>query len=814
MLLIIKIMSTLKCEQYWEQKGFTFISNCMKYCKDKCPYTTGFFHTLYMYNIIYNIPLLIMFARYIKSISHKYSKVVFSARDSSYLYIIYGKLYPTDNIELFLTSRKSYTNPTPDFDRYVEKIIPKNTLVIDLNGTGKSFNQYFTSHLHRSDVNILFLSRLSSCTDMLEFVNYVRYGSLITFNNGNPVFEKLEYPSYIPYTYEKNIMNVLDFISKNININTTKVNFDFIKDYNNLYCQSPQIDAIKKKYHVADHTGLIDISGIQKYRDFFSLFNGEYVNNFPKSYKNIPTYIMHLPKYTERKSHIINILTDLGIVNYTFVTPFPPTEDTRQQLGNFLGCDLSNSKFSLTQMSHSMTYYNILQQTEHDEILLLEDDATLINSIEDTKILFDYIINNCPSDADSIFLEYCYEECKKTYTIFNRLIRPKCLAAVYYPSLNKRTHILNEVKNYCQENECKATDLILANLITNGRIISYEHELLFKQDKQFGSHIEGSLKDAVVPFCGNMKNNPKTLMTPINSTQKNTVASTRPHNSMFIMFIIMLCVLLFGIFGMFIYKLNKPMLFISYIIICMVTFVVILRYKDDDKIYEEDYINTANNLYDHALKQYTKPYNLYSGWERYRLGDMVRHTSWRNKESGEKFHKKVYPNSIATKYMQKTKKTNDIDTLLDIINNTPGEKAPTDVLVLHLRTGDVIEDNDIPVNIMLIDKKMKDNLSNYIKQLSYFDILDKNMNTYGLNKIIIVTGSHMNKNVNHKKSTIYINCIKKFFEDLGKTVILRLGKTPDDDVVFMSSASYFSPSGGGFSNVIKKIVIKRKGIII
>lgn len=46
-------------------------------------------------------------------------------------------------------------------------------------------------------------------------------------------------------------------------------------------------------------------------------------------------------------------------------------------------------------------------------------------------------------------------------------------------------------------------------------------------------------------------------------------------------------------------------------------------------------------------------YNLYSGWGLYRLGDMIRITKQRLKETGEKLHYKMFPNSIATKYMKK-----------------------------------------------------------------------------------------------------------------------------------------------------------------
>jgi hypothetical protein len=819
-------MNVLKCIQYWDKNDFTFISNCIKYCYENCPYIDGFFYKLYMYNILYNIPLLIMSARYIKSISHKYSKVVFSSREASYLYIIYKKLYPGEYIDLFLTSRKIYLNPPSEYDKYVENIIPKNTLVITLNGTEKSCTKYFNNHLNRSDVDILFLSKLLSI-DITEFSNYVRYGSLFTFNNENHVFETLEYPVYIAYVNEAIILNVLNFV--NINKNSTKVNFDLIRYYTNTYCKSHFISNIQKKYHKTTHNEVVDLNGIDNFRDFFYILNGENINTFTKSYKNIHIYIIHFPKQTDRKKNIIELMEKLDIINYTFIEPFPPTEETMYQLSNFLGCDLSKTTVSLTQMSHSLTYYSIMGKTEYNEIIIIEDDATLVNTPEDTKILFDYIINNHPKDADSIYLEYCYEECKNIFTPFNKLTKPKCLAAVYYPTLNKRKHILNEVKKFCQNNGNKATDIVLAKLITDGNIISYEHELLFKQDKKFGSHIEGSLKDMVVPFCGNMKSNPKTLIPSSNYQNKHiTLKNNQPkQNRFFILSVIMLYIVLTSIFGLFLYKLNKPMLFISYIIVYVIMFIFIMIYllcgdnndsDNNDNDNDNDdiaYKKTAMNLYNSVLKEYKKPYNLYTGWKLYRLGDMIKSVELRNNSDTYKYHYKHFPDSIATKYMKRTNKENDLDILFNIIDDTSYERAPTYSLILHLRIGDVINSFKMDVGQMLYKRPSNgDNKrwSTYTKTLSHFDNINNGANKYNINKIIIVTGSH--KKLDYKKSTIYINCIKKFFENKGKIVTLRLGKSPDDDFAFLSHSSYLSGTGGGYFHLIEKMVRKRKGIII
>ena len=57
------------------------------------------------------------------------------------------------------------------------------------------------------------------------------------------------------------------------------------------------------------------------------------------------------------------------------------------------------------------------------------------------------------------------------------------------------------------------------------------------------------------------------------------------------------------------------------------------------------------------------------------------------------------------------------------------------------------------------------------------------------------------------KSCKYIDVIKKYFENNGHTVELRLGKPPDDDFIFMTNSKYFIPScSGNYTLLVKKIV--------
>ena len=197
--------------------------------------------------------------------------------------------------------------------------------------------------------------------------------------------------------------------------------------------------------------------------------------------------------------------------------------------------------------------------------------------------------------------------------------------------------------------------------------------------------------------------------------------------------------------------------------------------------------------------------DLYSDNKMYRIGDMVS-TYSRFLDSGEKYHLKTFPNSIASEYMKKTKKFKKYNILADIVkersNNT--DDLPNDKdLIVHLRVGDVVEDNSSNLSQILTNYSYNF-LHNYTCPIR--NIQDKiNKSKENFDKIILVAGSH--KDILSPRSCKYIDVVKKYFENNGHIVELRLGKNPDDDFIFMSNAKYFIPScSGNYTLLVKKIV--------
>ena len=201
--------------------------------------------------------------------------------------------------------------------------------------------------------------------------------------------------------------------------------------------------------------------------------------------------------------------------------------------------------------------------------------------------------------------------------------------------------------------------------------------------------------------------------------------------------------------------------------------------------------------------------SLYSNNKGYRLGDMIS-TNWRWKNDGQDYHYKHFPNSIATEYMKKTKDYSNYSILYDIVidrtqktNDLPDKND----IIVHLRAGDVIEENsDDVITILSTYSFLNDNSSsNYAPPLEYLNNKISKINIKTIRKIILVSGSHIH--IKTPKSCKYIEIIKTYLEQKGYKVELRVGMNSDDDFIFMSNARYFLPStNGGYTKLITNMV--------
>jgi hypothetical protein len=149
---------------------------------------------------------------------------------------------------------------------------------------------------------------------------------------------------------------------------------------------------------------------------------------------------------------------------------------------------------------------------------------------------------------------------------------------------------------------------------------------------------------------------------------------------------------------------------------------------------------------------------------------------------------------------------------------------------VHLWLGDVIECSSRSVAEFLSDQREVNawnlkhpdevlangrTLEGYVKPLSYYrSVIDayRNSPDSDSKEVLILGGTH--KAMSLVKSTEYAEAIVVLFQEHGFIVTLRVSMVPsvqeaDQDFTDMCNASYFVPSGGGFSNVAAQLVTKR-----
>ena len=194
----------------------------------------------------------------------------------------------------------------------------------------------------------------------------------------------------------------------------------------------------------------------------------------------------------------------------------------------------------------------------------------------------------------------------------------------------------------------------------------------------------------------------------------------------------------------------------------------------------------------------------------YRLGDSVLYEKFRNDGNNKLLYSILYKDSIAYNYLKRSNKTKDYDLLYTILKEkSKNNKIPDeDTIVIHVRTGDVIDDRDIDLESSFKDENFT---NHYIKSFKYYkDNLEKEKE---IKKILIVTGFHrMGKKT---KSKEYINRLKLELEKINYEVKLSINEfSADEDFIFMSMSKYFLKSGGNYSKLINEMVKRNGGNIL
>ena len=269
-------------------------------------------------------------------------------------------------------------------------------------------------------------------------------------------------------------------------------------------------------------------------------------------------------------------------------------------------------------------------------------------------------------------------------------------------------------------------------------------------------------------------------------------------------------------------------------IICLLVTLLIITLLFMYKLFSAtNSINEDNNILLNKINDLENDnqssLDLFNNYGSYRLGDGFYLTN-KNVWGYNKLHSmakynipleelsETYSNSILSEYLKLSNYTEkDWDTLIEIVNNKfyrdININKSTDCL-MHVRVGDVIDElcsgqnflNKFYKNINKRQDKDKSKIirCNYIKPLKYFQQKIKKLIEMGITKVYLMAGAHI-KLPSYKYSTYYINKIVEEIEKAGLQVELKLGGSPDDDLLFSINFDYFIPSEGQYCRLIKEL---------
>uniref|UniRef100_A0A6C0LDC6 Uncharacterized protein n=1 Tax=viral metagenome TaxID=1070528 RepID=A0A6C0LDC6_9ZZZZ len=268
-------------------------------------------------------------------------------------------------------------------------------------------------------------------------------------------------------------------------------------------------------------------------------------------------------------------------------------------------------------------------------------------------------------------------------------------------------------------------------------------------------------------------------------------------------------------------------------IICLLVllFIITLLFLYNSFIASNSINKDNNNILLNKINDNKNSLDLFNNHANYRLGDAVYLLNDKNNWTYDKDHSTlkyanislhnyhdIYPNSILSEYLKLSNyKEKDWDTLIEIVNNKfyrdININKSTDCL-MHVRVGDAIDElcsgvnflNKFYKNIEKSEYKDKSNIirCDYIKPLKYFQQKIKKLIEMGITKVYLMAGAHI-KLPSYKYSTYYINKIVEEIEKAGLQVELKLGGSPDDDLLFSMNFDYFIQSEGQYCRLIKEL---------
>lgn len=151
----------------------------------------------------FNVPILILSSYFLEELCRRENAqtILFSQRDCYHWIKIFKKLFPSYHCVDFMTSRRAYNNPSPEYIEYVANLCQEQFVIADANGTGETCVDFFNQYFLMKPVHLAIVRRGDLCPGItyayatyIEMLNYAPYGSLQTLTEEGPVRFHPEYP--------------------------------------------------------------------------------------------------------------------------------------------------------------------------------------------------------------------------------------------------------------------------------------------------------------------------------------------------------------------------------------------------------------------------------------------------------------------------------------------------------------------------------------------------------------------------------------------------------------------------------------------
>ena len=499
----------------------------MRFARLQCPYNDGTPRALYDSMTQVTLPFLVRCASAVLSQMQDTKRrcVVLFSRDCCYLYHLMTRLCPHVDVRMLFVSRFTLKYGDAAWDRYFDSVVtdPDATLLIDMQGTGKSYRDFCARRRWgtRGPPPLVFLTS----EHMSEILNMVPFGTCV----GVDEFAACAYPRCLSVPVMEAFVAALRY-------------FEIRRSSEILW------KSCEHKIPVALEVQRCAILNLLEY---FHV-SGEPLNVLPvpvetehaKLFMSLQTpHIQYPPAYVisnkrDRREHTLKLLKTLGINDVRVVEPHPANEATRMQALELLQLREEEGAYvasragpagvcSLTmeQASHLLTYTGILDGAREPYLFIFEDDIVPLLSYE--EVAFQLLICTCAlsssreTEIDAVFLEWCFAHagpCRERPTFTEHVTdAPRdgnawCTAATLWSRarwpairdamvLGVQEELLGCRVEFEFADPSLATDALIQRARVAGDLRAIYHGPLFEQAvEDFGSSIEG-LRKTNRPIC-------------------------------------------------------------------------------------------------------------------------------------------------------------------------------------------------------------------------------------------------------------------------------------------------------------------------